>query len=420
MADLQSEQSREAGPTTTLLRDPETVAAVVALSKVRTRNLALPEKLHRAHLEHTWHSRKKINAGWMLWAAALNIICTLFSPFIVPLEAVHEVVLGRVAITAILVAGAAVSFTLRRPGLEGWATIAVCMSIIAVVGWMTLHVSPHLAERYIVHAVFMCGTAIVIARIRWHETIRLTMLVVLALSLLMATTASDSFSLAEKLQMMIFFDVGLVGLALARQAMNKLQHRVFILGLVDQLKMAEIEEMNGRLHAIARTDPLTAVMNRRGFDEAFAALASRPESETRVALFMIDIDFFKRLNDGLGHAAGDECLRIVAGLISSELRHGQDLLARFGGEEFVALLPGVTGDEAVAAAERVRRAVERRAIPNPDADGGVVTVSVGVAVSPPASVSRLVARADAALYEAKSSGRNAVRLAAPPAALRIA
>lgn len=403
-----------------LLKDPVAVETILDLSRTRTRDLVLPPALHKAYRDHTWHSRRKINAGWMVWAAAVNAVCFALALFIVPDDAFWTIVGGRVAISVTLVVGAVSIVCMRRSGAEGAVTIVVCLAVIGIAGVMAGKVENRLAERYIVHAIFMCGTAIVISRIAWRETLMLTIAVLIALGALMVTPPTATLTTAEKLQMSAFFGVGLVGLALAKLAMKKLHYRVFILGLADRLKMAEIEEMNGRLHAIARTDALTAVSNRRGFEEAFAALQTRDDPSTPVAVFMIDIDFFKRLNDARGHAAGDESLRIVAGVISAELRHGQDLLARFGGEEFVAILPGVDGAQAVEIADRVRAAVEARGIANPGAEIGVLTVSVGVAASPPASVERLVARADAALYEAKSGGRNAVKLAPAPAALRVA
>ncbi|MFC3692096.1 diguanylate cyclase [Chenggangzhangella methanolivorans] len=414
-----SDDAGQAFSTDRLLQHPAMAATLIALSKVRTRDLVLPPQIHDAYLEHTRHTRTKINAGWMLWAAALNILCCALAFFIVPPGALEQVVVARIAISLVLALGAGAIFLARRSDVEGLLTIAVCLAVVALAGFMAEQARQHFAERYVVHAIFMCGTAIVISRIAWRDTVALTTSVMTALAILMATSPTADLSIAEKLQMAAFFGVGLIGLALAKRAMNKLQYRVFVLGLVDRLKMAEIEEMNGRLHAIARTDALTAVSNRRGFDEAYAALQGRPE-RGQCAVLMMDIDHFKGLNDTRGHAAGDECLRAVAGVISGELRHSRDLLARFGGEEFVAILPEVDGQQALSIAERIRAAVEARGVANPAAPGGVLTLSVGVAVSPPAAIERLVARADAALYEAKSGGRNAVRLAAPPAALRVA
>lgn len=403
-----------------LLDDPRTAATLVALSKVRTRDLELPPEIHGVYLDHTWAVRKKINASWMLWAAALNALCCLMAPYIVDAGAIELVILGRVAISLTLVAGAGAIYAMRRSGAEGLVTIGACLLVVAIAGGMASTAGPHLGERYIVQAIFMCGTAIVISRIPWNETVALTVAVMAAFAIVLMAPSTDDLAVAEKLQMAAFFGVGLVGLALANRAMKKLHYRVFVLGLVDRMKMAEIEAMNGQLQAIARTDPLTAVSNRRGFDEAFAALQAKAERQQPVAVLMIDIDHFKRLNDSRGHAAGDESLRAVAGVISGELRNSRDILARFGGEEFVAILPDVGGPQAVSVAERVRAAVEAKGVPNPGAELGVLTISIGVAVSPPFGVDLLLARADAALYEAKSGGRNAVRLAPSLASLRVA
>jgi diguanylate cyclase (GGDEF)-like protein len=131
---------------------------------------------------------------------------------------------------------------------------------------------------------------------------------------------------------------------------------------------------------------------------------------------MADIDFFKRLNDSAGHAAGDVCIQRVAQTIEQALRHDEDAVFRYGGEEFLIVFKHVTADLAVSLAERIRQAVEALAIPNPgiaSAGGrsGVVTLSIGVAfgrdgVGP----ERVIKWSDDALYEAKRAGRNRVLL----------
>lgn len=126
---------------------------------------------------------------------------------------------------------------------------------------------------------------------------------------------------------------------------------------------------------------------------------------------MIDIDLFKRLNDRYGHAAGDLCLKRVAAVLLAELRKTGDLAVRYGGEEFLLLLPGVEMIDAIRLAERIRRSIESAAIPN-EGSGvrGIVTASFGVAASSVSDLSslELIAAADHALYAAKSKGRNQV------------
>jgi diguanylate cyclase (GGDEF)-like protein len=121
---------------------------------------------------------------------------------------------------------------------------------------------------------------------------------------------------------------------------------------------------------------------------------------------MLDVDHFKKFNDFFGHAAGDECLRAVAQTIEKNIRVDFDLLARYGGEEFIAILPSADAEMAYEIGERVRIAIETMAF----RDDWHLTVSIGVAVSNfgPAldTAEALVARADKALYDAKSEGRN--------------
>jgi diguanylate cyclase (GGDEF)-like protein len=116
---------------------------------------------------------------------------------------------------------------------------------------------------------------------------------------------------------------------------------------------------------------------------------------------LVDIDHFKDVNDTHGHQVGDDVLREVGGILGGLIRH-EDVAARFGGEEFVVLLPGIDADGAVATAERLRGAVSTgvRAVP--------VTMSAGVACYPDhaASIEELIGQADAALYQAKRSGRD--------------
>ncbi|RXF72060.1 GGDEF domain-containing protein [Hansschlegelia zhihuaiae] len=390
------------------LPDRELADQIVALTKVRTRELRLPPEILSLYLHDTWRSRRKINQGWMIWAAAVNAACIVFDPFIAPPELVPYAVAARASVSVALVAAAfAMSFA-SRPGIEGKLTIAVCVFAYAIAGLSCLTAGPELLERYVIQAIFLGGTAVMASRIAWRDTVALTAVALLMQTIFLALPPASVLSTAEKLQAIVFFDIGLIGLALAKGITEQLHYRVFVLGMSDRLQLRAIAEINGRLHATARTDPLTGVANRRHFEEALEELRRLGGP---VGLVMFDIDHFKLLNDALGHRAGDRCLTAVAGLLKSGLREGLDLLARIGGEEFVALLPGVSSAEALQVAERIRAAVEARALPNPGGIDGVVTVSAGVSALDADRLDRLLGRADAALYEAKSAGRNQVRLA---------
>ncbi len=179
---------------------------------------------------------------------------------------------------------------------------------------------------------------------------------------------------------------------------------------IDERKKAELE-----LARLATTDPLTGLANRRlFFEEAARELARAARAGTPTAFVMMDLDRFKALNDARGHQAGDHVLAEVAGAVRSALRI-EDLVGRYGGEEFAALLPGTELESALALAERIRSLVASLGFEDGAGPYGV-TASFGVAVAAPGELDfdALVAAADAALYEAKRSGRNLVRGAPRP------
>jgi diguanylate cyclase (GGDEF)-like protein len=170
---------------------------------------------------------------------------------------------------------------------------------------------------------------------------------------------------------------------------------------------AELARLNERLLEDSRRDPLTGMRNRRALaDELPRIEAGHRELGTPLAVALCDVDHFKAYNDEMGHLAGDQALRAIAATIRGTLRT-HDRAYRFGGEELLLVLPGATASEARAAAERVRAAVEATAMPHPSGNDGLVTVSIGVA-SGKGGYGELLARADAALYDAKRGGRNRV------------
>ncbi|HTS24872.1 MAG TPA: GGDEF domain-containing protein [Bryobacteraceae bacterium] len=179
-----------------------------------------------------------------------------------------------------------------------------------------------------------------------------------------------------------------------------------------QLSQAQLREANRQLARLSSVDGLTGVANRRIFDEALEEEWRRAaRGNSALAVIMIDIDHFKALNDSLGHARGDECLIRIAAELKSQLRRAGDLVARFGGEEFVLLLPGMGAAQAADFAEVVRRGVEGLGLQRPESPGEVITASFGVAAAerdrfPDAQA--LLRRADWALYGAKRAGRNRV------------
>ena len=174
-------------------------------------------------------------------------------------------------------------------------------------------------------------------------------------------------------------------------------------------KNRKLKEANETIERLARTDPLTGLANRRALDETFTREIARAERlQGDLSMVMGDLDHFKSINDQYGHITGDQVLAGAAAAFKSQSRP-YDLAVRYGGEELILVLPGTTTDGAIAIAERIRKEIADLTVPGCPRQ---ITISLGVAgwksgEAPEA----FVARADAALYSAKSTGRNRVEVA---------
>ena len=224
---------------------------------------------------------------------------------------------------------------------------------------------------------------------------------------------------------------------LEREALSILRNEPNLARAINRIRTSfettikNLEEDNRRLKELTMTDPLTGLANRRAMDDFISrhlhvcTKASRP-----FAVILADIDHFKRFNDSYGHLVGDQAMRSVAKLMKSlqdKLHHNvregvaEPLAARFGGEEFLLALPGFDLDQAMDVAEMLRRRVADYSFVLRDEHGVVIksdinlSVSLGVAealeTNSYGNPQRLLAKADAALYEAKRNGRNRVRCA---------
>lgn len=174
----------------------------------------------------------------------------------------------------------------------------------------------------------------------------------------------------------------------------------------------ELEALNEALHRLTIVDGLTGLANRRYFDECLEREWRTGQRQQKpLSMIMADLDFFKRFNDTYGHQKGDECLQIVAGVLSGNAMRTRDLAARYGGEEFAIILPDTDLTGAMIVGENIRKQIQDLQIENRETPGQWVTISLGVASVVPSaaeSPALLINRADKALYEAKSAGRNRV------------
>lgn len=206
---------------------------------------------------------------------------------------------------------------------------------------------------------------------------------------------------------------------IANFRMDRDQRRAYLARAREHARNLELSDAVELLARLSSEDALTQIANRREFDGRLALEWNRAKREARpLALILVDVDYFKNYNDYYGHPAGDDCLRRIASVLRAIPQRSSDLVARFGGEEFVALLPGTGIEDAMQLAQRMRQAVAGLHMPHatsPVAPG--VTASFGVAVWLPQAddqPSELVADADAALYRAKEHGRNRVMVQEAP------
>jgi len=182
--------------------------------------------------------------------------------------------------------------------------------------------------------------------------------------------------------------------------------------LVDE-KTKELKKANDELHHLANSDGLTKIGNRRRFEKFFADEWQRAlRSKTEISIVLLDIDHFKLYNDTYGHQTGDDCLRKVAEALAATINRPTDLVARFGGEEFVIILGGTNAEGAINVAEQAMENIKDLEIPHGSSKTcGHLTVSIGVATAfakIDLTESDLIEAADQALYRAKESGRNQI------------
>ncbi len=218
---------------------------------------------------------------------------------------------------------------------------------------------------------------------------------------------------AEGLQRVLKSLIG--STAAAHNAAEKVQAEL----QASRTEMQQLRDSVGNLQSEALSDPLTGLHNRRGFERTVAELYGEAgEGLTRAAVLMADIDHFKKVNDNYGHLVGDQVIRAAAQVLKSAVK-GRDIVARFGGEEFVVLLPETPGRGALALAEQIRTAFGKLRIRRQAGDEMIAQVSISIGVATPLAdenVERAIDRADQALYRAKNEGRNCVRFAESVAA----
>ena len=315
-------------------------------------------------------------AFWLI--AVLLVVVTLLIP-VLGYRLTIQIVAGNVFVLAIAILTAAVKvyldgYTPARNFLLAWSMLLIGVVVYAAVSFGAL------PKMFITEYGIQIGSA--------AEMILL------------------SFALAYRINVLRDENS-----RIQREAREQLEARVAERTAELDVALSELQSVNRSLHDFSLRDGLTGVHNRRHFDQTITDVVARArERGEPVSLLMADLDHFKQINDRHGHDVGDDCLRAVAKCMSGQLRFPEEYVVRFGGEEFVLVLPGIDAATALARAEKLRAAVAELPVCAAVADLGC-TVSVGVSTIAPDSAlahADLLRISDRALYEAKRQGRNRV------------
>jgi diguanylate cyclase (GGDEF)-like protein len=344
----------------------------------------------------------------------LTAIIALNGCLLVDYMLVHDPVLERVVKRTLVVTPVAllVNYLVRknpkrwlREGSVGLGTALLCFINLMVEGSATAATTTFGLMCVLISVLFVN----VVMRIRLAYAVSSTALMLVG-GLWFAYHAAGLAGSEKTIGMSLM----VIGIGITQTAGYSLERQERQGYLLFQRSEMQAEE----LHRLSNLDKLTGLPNRRAFEEQFDKLWMEAErARTPLSAVVIDIDHFKVVNDVYGHLYGDEVLRRVAGLLPQALREQEDMAARFGGEEFVILLPDTQPDRAMLVAERVRSLVEMAGTPVPEVAGANgkmmwATVSCGVSTCVPESGltrERLLKTADRALYQAKGLGRNRVQ-----------
>ena len=381
-----------------------------AFIKVRRKSLVFPDWLERQYEIDTGKRRAERFASNILPMATIYNLLLIGDYLLARDRFVLDVGLHALIVTPYMALIHAVLISHPRRWIREVAATSLPLAIILQVFFIAFSSADPLIGHYLYLILPPLLNACIIQRLFFPYAVSISMIS----ALLQGVTVGLAEPVVWAVGLMSSITILAIGytLLIANYLLEKDMRRFYLLGLRDRLKLAQAD-------LESRRDALTGLANRHVLHRRIAELwGSQDSRHFPIAVLLLDIDHFKSFNDRYGHPAGDVCLRRVSACMSAELRDADDLAVRYGGEEFLLLLPLTQGSDAERVAERIRSSIEALAIPNEAAGPPArITVSLGliIASDPAISAEELIAAADAALYDAKRRGRNRICVGTPPA-----
>lgn len=400
---------------------PALEAETERLISGRTREIHFSTEMMRAYRQKDWPQRSKIARAWMVWVALISMMFVPVSLLLAPDLLWLTILTSGLLVPAMHACAYLVWRKPRSAIVEGLSLLLLMSSVMIVYGFLAAAAGGASYERFLICILYANAIAIVVFNVEYVWSLSL---MICAMAIFFGFEIfNPAVSLREATGTSIFYAIGMYAATIARKTQAILGKKAFLLALRNQYRSNALKDANHQLEILATHDPLTGLGNRRSATDLIDRLWHNPSiPRGSIAFIMADIDRFKQLNDTAGHAAGDDCIKRIAGAIEHSVRMGEDAVFRYGGEEFLVVLTHASPDLAWTISERIRGSVESLGIVNPGfrhADGspGLVTISLGVAFAREGVAPETVAKwADDSLYDAKRSGRNVVFLSTAHAA----
>lgn len=373
------------------------------------------QALYRSHAQDT--RRQTTRQG--LWIAVLVYVLFSISDILLISDVARFTVTTRFAISAIMLLG--MEFQVRRGGsAEAIDATAALALILAYAGWLS---SALMTEQSQIMSYYMVFGAIFMMSINLFFNFSFPLSVmasaVIVLLFFAALLSFPQEASVYKLTFGIFCVSCFIFTSYVNWKLNHERYHVFLNALAAKARQEEATQRGEELLRLSNTDPLTGLANRRAIDETLRALWARWQEKGKpFAVFLVDVDFFKRYNDYYGHLDGDRCLVVVAKALRALADRHEASLGRYGGEEFIFLVNLGHEDAVAGFGEAIRGAVEDLSLRHEQRRDGTakVTVSVGAALTKDETapkVEKVIHQADRALYSAKAAGRNCVKVFDP-------